>query len=286
MAAMSMDELIAVHVAGLAPRTRENYKSHIKDWLHWCHENDIDPWKAGHEHIELYGRWLLESRGQSTNTRYSAMGEISRLYTDAYHRGLIPQDPAPLVRRPRRRYHSDGTWLNREQASTLLHTAEQADDPRMGALVCLLMLSGLRIQEALSLDIDDYKPGNPPTLHVKRKNGWEQTVAISQRASHALDRLIGRRGKGPVFLNARGRRLSYNRMFDIFARLKASCGLDFITPHSLRRTFATLSREAGVPDIDIMAAGGWTTKQMLDYYDMHHHAMEGKAAITLSQYLG
>ena len=53
----------------------------------------------------------------------------------------------------------------------------------------------------------------------------------------------------------------------------------------MRRTFATLSREAGVPDIDIMAAGGWATKQMLDYYDMHHHAMEGKAAITLSRYL-
>ena len=26
-------------------------------------------------------------------------------------------------------------------------------------------------------------------------------------------------------------------------------------------------------------------KQMLSYCDMHHHAMEGKAAITLSQYL-
>ncbi len=62
------------------------------------------------------------------------------------------------------------------------------------------------------------------------------------------------------------------------------CCADFITPHSLRRTFATLSRESGVADIDIMTARGWAIKQMLDYYDIHHHAMEGKTAITLSQY--
>ena len=51
----------------------------------------------------------------------------------------------------------------------------------------------------------------------------------------------------------------------------------------MRRTFATLSREVGVPDPDIIAAAGWVDDTMLDYYDTHRHAMEGKAAITLSQ---
>ncbi len=282
---MSMDELIALHVAGLAPNTRKYCRSHLADWLRWCHENLIDPWKVGHEHIELYGRWLRETMGYSVDTQYGAMGIVSRLYTDAYHRGLIDRDPAPLVRRPRRRTHSEGTWLDRDQASTLLDAAEQDKDPRLGALICLLLLNGLRISEALGLDVEDYKHGDPPILHLHRKGGWEQNVAISPRTAHALDRLIGRRRSGPIFLGRKGGRLTHRCMMSIFDALTGPLGLNRITPHSLRRTFATLSREAGVPDQDIMAAGGWAHKQMLDYYDMTHRAVQGKATNTLSQYL-
>ena len=39
-------------------------------------------------------------------------------------------------------------------------------------------------------------------------------------------------------------------------------------------------------DEDIMAAGGWAHKQMLDYYDMTHQALKGKATNTLTDYLG
>lgn len=59
-----------------------------------------------------------------------------------------------------------------------------------------------------------------------------------------------------------------------------------ISPHSLRRTFCTLSRDAGVPDRDIMAAGGWNSPQMLDYYDMARRGLNGKAGDGLQDYLG
>ncbi|WP_284143452.1 tyrosine-type recombinase/integrase [Bifidobacterium mizhiense] len=63
------------------------------------------------------------------------------------------------------------------------------------------------------------------------------------------------------------------------------CCADFTTPHSLRRTFATLLQETGVPDHDIIAAAGWVDDTTLNYYDMHNHAIQGKATSTLSQYL-
>jgi len=44
----------------------------------------------------------------------------------------------------------------------------------------------------------------------------------------------------------------------------------------------TLSRETDVPDPDIIAAAGWVDDTMLNYYDIHHHAIQGKAAITLN----
>lgn len=63
-------------------------------------------------------------------------------------------------------------------------------------------------------------------------------------------------------------------------------GVPDISPHSLRRTFCTLSRDAGVPDRDIMAAGGWNSPQMLDYYDMSRRGLNGKAGDGLQDYLG
>lgn len=54
----------------------------------------------------------------------------------------------------------------------------------------------------------------------------------------------------------------------------------------MRRTFCTLSRDAGVPDRDIMAAGGWNSPQMLDYYDMSRRGLNGKAGDGLQDYLG
>lgn len=62
-------------------------------------------------------------------------------------------------------------------------------------------------------------------------------------------------------------------------------GVPDISPHSLRRTFCTLSRDAGVPDRDIMAAGGWNSPQMLDYYDMSRRGLNGKAGDGLQRFL-
>lgn len=51
------------------------------------------------------------------------------------------------------------------------------------------------------------------------------------------------------------------------------------------RTFCTLSRDAGVPDRDIMAAGGWNSPQMLDYYDMARRGLDGRAGDGLQRFL-
>lgn len=72
----------------------------------------------------------------------------------------------------------------------------------------------------------------------------------------------------------------------VVADVASSVGVDGITPHSLRRSFATLSRDAGVPERDIMASGGWHSPQMLDYYDMGRRAQSSIAPRALEDYLG
>ena len=69
------------------------------------------------------------------------------------------------------------------------------------------------------------------------------------------------------------------------ARCGEAAGADGITPHSLRRTFCTLSRDAGIPDRDIMASAGWSSPHMLDYYDMGRRAAKAAVGDALDSYI-
>lgn len=76
-----------------------------------------------------------------------------------------------------------------------------------------------------------------------------------------------------------------NRLCAIVRNAAQAVGARDITTHSLRRTFCTLYRDAGAPDRQIMASGGWNTAQMLDYYDMSALAMRGDTGRALDEYL-
>lgn len=104
--------------------------------------------------------------------------------------------------------------------------------------------------------------------------------------AEALARLIGERRRGAVFREDSGARLRQQTAVGIVSSVALRVGVPDISPHSLRRTFCTLSRDAGVPDRDIMAAGGWNSPQMLDYYDMSRRGLNGKAGDGLQDYLG
>ncbi|WP_295729161.1 tyrosine-type recombinase/integrase [uncultured Bifidobacterium sp.] len=284
MAQVTLDQVIAQYLAPMTPSTRSSYKSTINSWLRWCDLNQLDPLKATASHIEVYGRYLRAQLGRSSHYQSTSLSIISNLYRQAHHAGLVPEDPGPYVRRPKVPSHSTGTSLDRDQARRLLQAAKQDLDPRLDALTRLLLLNGCRLREAINLDITDHHPGDHPWIQVLRKGGWEQRLGITPDTSKAIARITSGRTQGPVFTRG-DQRLPIGAARRLIIKLARHAGLDGITPHSLRRTFATLSREAGVPDPDIIAAAGWVDDTMLNYYDMHHHAIQGKATNTLSQYL-
>ena len=200
--------------------------------------------------------------------------------------GYIDCDPGEHVRRPKLYGHSDGTYLTREQARLFLDEA-RGMGARTDALCSLLLLTGARVSEALGLDVEDcHLDDGRPWVRFDRKGDWSQRVAIPSDAAEALARLIGERRRGAVFREDSGARLRQQTAVGIVSSVALRVGVPDISPHSLRRTFCTLSRDAGVPDRDIMAAGGWNSPQMLDYYDMSRRGLNGKAGDGLQDYLG
>ena len=119
------------------------------------------------------------------------------------------------------------------------------------ALFALLYGAGLRIAEALALDLGDAPlPGRDAALRVTGKGGKERVVPVLPAVRAAIADYLKHRGPGaaadPLFLGARGKRLDAavaQRALRDFRRL---AGLpEHATPHALRHSFATHLLGAG-----------------------------------------
>ena len=117
-------------------------------------------------------------------------------------------------------------------------------------LLGLLYSTGIRIGEALALNLEDFHR-EEQNLYVAagkfRKARW---VSLSGTASEALGQYVEKRqplGPGepaaPLFLDCRGRRLCHPTVYDAFRRLLSQCGIPHHRDtgpriHDLRHTFA------------------------------------------------
>jgi len=119
------------------------------------------------------------------------------------------------------------------------------------ALFSLLYGAGLRIAEALALDLGDAPlPGREEALRIRGKGGKERLVPVLPAVRAAIAAYLRERGPGaphdPLFLGARGGRLDpavAQRAMRAFRRL---FGLpEHATPHALRHSFATHLLGAG-----------------------------------------
>jgi integrase/recombinase XerC len=199
----------------------------------------------------------LYRRGQS---RASAARKLSALrsFTRFLRReGLLEADPAALALTPRREQKVPA-HLSVDEMTRLLE-APDASRPlgrRDRAILELFYASGLRLSELVALDVDDVNLSER-IVRVAGKGGKERLVPFNKAAQHALrvwysDRaalraarpqapgLRPRAHSHPVFLNARGGRLTGRSVQRLVARYVAGCSTRFgISPHALRHSFAT-----------------------------------------------
>jgi len=121
--------------------------------------------------------------------------------------------------------------------------AEQA--ARDTALFTLLYGCGLRIAEALALDVRDAPlPGSQAALRVLGKGGKERLVPVLPAVREAVAAYLRERGgpppEAPLFRGARGARLDPAVAERSMRHYRRLAGLpEHATPHALRHSFAT-----------------------------------------------
>jgi len=181
---------------------------------------------------------------------------IKGFYRFAFGEGLIGVDVAAHLDLPRMPRLLPET-LSAAETERLLG-APPAEALLDRALLELLYAAGLRVSEALRLDLEDLSLDGA-FVRVIGKGDRERLVPVGEVALEALRAwLDGPRRQamaehhvqavrgGPVFLGRRGRRLARQQAWAIVKRAAAGAGLaGRVSPHTLRHSFATHLLEGG-----------------------------------------
>ncbi len=141
------------------------------------------------------------------------------------------------------------------QMQRLLETPS-GDDPaglRDRALLELLYATGARISEVLGLDVDDLASEHG-LVRVTGKGAKQRLVPVGSFAREAVEAWLVRgrpalaakgRGGPALLLGARGGRLSRQAAWEIIQRVADEAGVEHVSPHTFRHSFATHLLEGG-----------------------------------------
>jgi len=188
--------------------------------------------------------WLaaLHARGLDAVSVARKLAAVRSLYRFLARRGVMRRNPARDVRAPRLA-RKLVTFLPADEAAAVVDARGLGGDARARDVAILEMLyaTGLRVSELAGLDLEAIDR-EARTVRVLGKGSKERMVPYGAPAARALDAYLGRRAtdRGPVFVNARGGRLSSRSIHTIVRRAARAAGVTRrVSPHTLRHTFAT-----------------------------------------------
>lgn len=255
-------------------------------FLDWCDRNELPPLLAMRGHIELYVRWLEET-GWASSTINRRVTVVCGFYRYAALDDLIPKDPSVSIERPRvRREEQHRPFLNTLEFAAFLSAAREAG-PTAHALVALLGLSGLRISEACSLNVESVQvEQGHDTIRFMGKGSKYAVVPLPLPVARAVKELVGHRTEGPLLLNQRGRRMDRACASRRLQELADAAHLNkHVPPHALRRTFCTSGLVSGVPIREMQLAMRHASPNTTAIYDMAAASFDRNASHRVASFM-
>ncbi len=195
----------------------------------------------------------LHSSGLSKSSMSRKLSSLRSFFGFLLRNKNITQDPCLGIKNPKQdRPHPD--FLNVDQALAMMEASLEPSPKALRdmALAELLYGSGLRVSEAVNLNLDDVDHGQK-LVRVMGKGRKERLTPLTGPGSERIRKyVLQRRAFNPdpresaLFLGMRGKRLNRREAARIIDRLARSSGLlQGLSPHGLRHSFATHLLQGG-----------------------------------------
>ena len=215
----------------------------------------------------------LRRAGQASETVFRTYGGLRCAFRFWKREGVLQDNPMERVERPRRE-HVRIRPFSPEQAARLIDMPDTRGvyGLRDRAMMMLMLDSGLRISELLSLDAGRVDWLNC-SVTVMGKGRKERSVPFSAKTGQALLEYAQARSKGPVksgqfFLGKTGKPMCRSKARKLLLRYGRAAGIEGvrISPHTLHHTFAVLYIRNGGDSFSLQEILGHSTLEMTRRY--------------------
>lgn len=243
-------------------QTMRFYSYNLSNILDWMKENGV---KTPEDITSRYVRaYLAEMEGNGLSDSYiHSHARIIKTFTHfLLQEEYIEKEimfTMPKIEKKRLKILS---------ADELQKVLKACTNPRDKVIILLLADSGVRRAEACAVNWGDVdiKRG---IVRVQRGKGKKyRTVIIgvtTRRALLAYRRTVNHKDASPLIQTKNGTRLTHGGLRSAILRIGERAGIK-ISPHTLRRTFATLARRAGMDLLELQALMGHSSLDMTKRY--------------------
>jgi integrase/recombinase XerC len=191
--------------------------------------------------------------------------------------GLVTDSPFDLISSPKSPSHLPSV-LSPEEVSQLLNfKPKNAQEKRDLAIIELIYSSGLRVSEAVNVNLNDFED-NKNFLRVLGKGSKTRLVPVGRYAQNAINDWVVEREKlstndNALFVNLRGNRISTRSVQERIKNIAIMQGLPPVNPHMLRHSFAThlLESSGDLRSIqELLGHSSLSTTQIYTRLDYQH----------------
>jgi integrase/recombinase XerD len=244
---------------GLSANTVEAYRRDLRRYTRFLTVRGMsDATVVTGQDVRAYAEWLASTeyedgrmyRATSVARGLAAIRSFHRFLLREGGAGADPTDGVEGPKLPRALPHP----LTMDEAEAVIEAAPPTTTAgvRDRAILEVLYGCGLRVSEAVGLDVDDVDL-EEGSVRAFGKGSKERVVPLGRAGVAAVSAYLttarpalARTGSGPaLFLNQRGGRLTRQGIAGILRRAGSAAGIGPVSPHALRHSFATHLLEGG-----------------------------------------
>ncbi len=163
-------------------------------------------------------------------TFHRIISTLSSFYRFLYSQGVVTANPLTGIDRPRIK-QQEVKYLKHNQVLRLIDSIE---DPRDKLIVRTIYATGVRVSELCNMNIEDID-FDEHTIRIKGKGDKIRTVFVDEDTLADIQKFIGTRIIGPLFVGQQGKHISSRAIQHIFKHYAPSG----ITPHKIRHSYAS-----------------------------------------------
>lgn len=250
------------YVYRLSDKTKEVYLREVSSFLSYLEKVKIKVEDVTPLVIENYVVERKQEDGLNERTISKLLSSLRTFFKYLLSKHIVKSNPAKEVSKPKEGVHIPKT-ISENEIDEIMHSFTSDElGLRDWALFELIYSSGMRISEALSLDVSQIRFQEKAVCVIGKRNK-ERIVFIGDIAIELLNsyltlvrpKLLSKKNpkERALFLNRRGSRITRQACHLRFSSIVDTLGLD-CTIHTLRHSFAShmLKRGADIRSVQEM----------------------------------